>query len=263
MRGGNRWFRFTVDPIFDRAGNIESAVHIVRDVSDLMLEQKSLDQAKKKLHLLNYVTFNDVQNAVFTLWGYQQILKEKVTESSALSVFAKEEELLNYISQSLKFALTYQNLGLNPPVWQDVRQVFLLAISHMDFLTIKHEIRLDGLEIFADLLLEQVLGVLAENTLTHGKTATRVRLGYTQGLDTLTIFFEDDGVGIPEPIKTQIFSPDFQKTKTIGLFLVKEILEITDITIRETGIPRTGARFEIIVQNGMYRFPDGRKNKGT
>ena len=40
----------------------------------------------------------------------------------------------------------------------------------------------------------------------------------------------------------------------MGLFLAREILEITGITIRETGMPGRGARFEIVVPKGAYRI---------
>jgi hypothetical protein len=40
------------------------------------------------------------------------------------------------------------------------------------------------------------------------------------------------------------------------LFLSQEILSITGITIAETGIPGKGARFEITVPKGAYRFSD-------
>jgi len=39
-----------------------------------------------------------------------------------------------------------------------------------------------------------------------------------------------------------------------SLIFVREILAITGITIRETGEPGKGARFEITVPKGGYRF---------
>ena len=248
------WLQVIVDPVFNDAGKIVSAVHIVRDITERMQEQKALEQAKKKLNLLNYVTFNDIRNHVFSLWGYQHLVKGKITESSVSAVIKKEEEILQKISNSLKFAQAYQDLGLKPPAWQDVSHIFLLAISHLDTLTIKHSIELDGLEIFADPLLEQVLQILADNTLVHGETVTQITLRYLEGQESVTVFFEDDGVGIPEDLKDQIFSPDFQKTKAVGLFLAREILEITGISIQETGSPGKGARFEIVVPKGAFRF---------
>ena len=39
----------------------------------------------------------------------------------------------------------------------------------------------------------------------------------------------------------------------LGMSPVREILSLTGITIRETGIPGKGARFEISIPNGEYR----------
>jgi signal transduction histidine kinase len=44
------------------------------------------------------------------------------------------------------------------------------------------------------------------------------------------------------------------KNTGLGLFLSREILAITGITITENGTPGKGARFEITVPEGMYRF---------
>jgi hypothetical protein len=41
------------------------------------------------------------------------------------------------------------------------------------------------------------------------------------------------------------------------MFLSREILSITGINIKETGIPGEGARFEIIVPKGTYRLNGG------
>ena len=227
---------------------------IVRDITDRKRSQKALEQAKKKLNLLNYVTFNDIQNMIFTLSGYIHLSKGNVTESPVKLIIKKEDDILQNITHSLKFAQSYQDLGLRPPRWQNVHQVFLMAVSHLDWLRMKHTVTLDGLEIFADPLLEMVFQVLADNTLTHGKTATEVTLRYAKGSDSIALLFEDNGVGIFEDIKDKIFSPDFQNRKTVGLFLAREILEITGITITETGEPGKGVRFEIRVPKGHYRF---------
>jgi signal transduction histidine kinase len=127
-----------------------------------------------------------------------------------------------------------------------------MAISHLDYL--EHSEELDGLEIFADPMLELVFQVLADNVLKHGKTATRVSLRYVPGPGSATILFEDNGTGIPNDLKERIFSSDFQHKKAAGLFLAREILAITGITITETGEPGKGARFEMVVLEGAWRI---------
>jgi len=69
----------------------------------------------------------------------------------------------------------------------------------------------------------------------------------------LSLIIEDDGVGIAAGDKSRIFERGFGKNTGLGLFLTKEILAITGITIRETGTPGSGARFEITVPKGTYR----------
>ncbi|MDD5024128.1 MAG: histidine kinase, partial [Methanoregula sp.] len=85
-------------------------------------------------------------------------------------------------------------------------------------------------------------------------TAVSLRCQVTD--DHLTIFFEDNGQGVEADAKEIIFDRRNEKKKGIGLFLAREILAITGITIRETGIPGTGARFEIVVPKGGWRYPD-------
>jgi signal transduction histidine kinase len=48
----------------------------------------------------------------------------------------------------------------------------------------------------------------------------------------------------------RIFEQGFGKNTGLGLFLSREILAITGITITENGVPGKGARFEITVPRG-------------
>jgi signal transduction histidine kinase len=45
-----------------------------------------------------------------------------------------------------------------------------------------------------------------------------------------------------------------RRREGMGLFLVREILSITGITIKETGAPQKGTRFEITVPREAHRF---------
>ena len=47
----------------------------------------------------------------------------------------------------------------------------------------------------------------------------------------------------------------------MGLFIAKEILEITGIGITETGEPGTGARFEILIPNDKFRSGDSSRGE--
>jgi signal transduction histidine kinase len=61
-------------------------------------------------------------------------------------------------------------------------------------------------------------------------------------------------MGIPVDEKEQIFERGSGKNTGMGLFLAREILTITGITIQETGEPGKGARFEMTVPKDAYRI---------
>ena len=139
----------------------------------------------------------------------------------------------------------------------------LFGLSHISIGKIQHRLETGNLEIFADSLLEKVCQRLFENSLRHGEHVTQIHVWHTTTLKGDTIFFEDDGIGIQKEKKEQIFlRRDGPHASMRSLIFVREILDITGITIRETGEPGKGARFEITVPKGCYRNPDT-KNKNT
>ena len=94
-------------------------------------------------------------------------------------------------------------------------------------------------------------------TKPHGVSATEVTLRYEEKPDHLTLFIEDNGVGIPAEEKNMIFDRGYGKGTGLGLFLVREVLSITGMTIKETGMSKRGTRFEITVPKRMYHYPTG------
>ena len=231
---------------------------IVQDITERKKAENALQTVTKKLALLNTITFSEIRNAVFALNAYLTLEKSAEAAETGNQYLAKEEELVRKITKSLTFAKSYQDLGVRPPLWQNVNQTFIYAISHLDLSRIDRTVGVEGLEIYADPLLERVFFLLSENVLVHAKTATRVTIGYQLRDDQLLLFFEDNGHGIPAGIKEKIFERGFGVQRGMELFLAREILSITGITIRETGTEGEGARFELAVPKGAFRFVEGK-----
>lgn len=70
----------------------------------------------------------------------------------------------------------------------------------------------------------------------------------------MIIIWEDNGVGIPMKEKEKIFDRGYGKHTGLGMFLAREILSLTDITIRETGEPEKGACFEIHIPKEGWKL---------
>ena len=65
----------------------------------------------------------------------------------------------------------------------------------------------------------------------------------------------DNGVGIADDMKERIFRKGVGKHTGLGLFLAREILDITGLSIRETGVAGEGARFEISIPGFAWKRP--------
>ena len=240
--------------VSDSGGNPVRIEGTIRDFTERKTAEDALVLAKKKLGLLNTVTFQDIQNAVFSLNGYFQLQQQQPLDGTLQGYLNKEMEIVGTISDSLKFAGQYQSMGLSPPRWENVHHAFLYGISHLNLSAFTRTIRIEGLEIYADPMLENVFFTLAENVVMYAKTADGISLTYAEDPEGLILFFSDNGPGILPAMKEKIFERHYEKKRGMGLFLAREILSITGIAIHETGNPGTGARFEIRVPKGGYRF---------
>jgi len=228
---------------------------VLVDITERKRAEDAFNRASRKLNMLNSIAFTDIQNAVFSLSGYFELEKLLPLDEKMLQFIDIQIGIVQTITESLKFVNNYENLGLKPPAWQSVQESFVFGISHLDISKLSRKLNVKELEIYADPLLENVFFTLAENVVLHGETATEIALWYRETPEGLTLVFEDNGMGIPEDMKEKIFIRTYEKKKGIGLFLAREILEITSMTIKECGEPGKGARFEIFIPKGTYRFP--------
>ncbi|KQC09835.1 MAG: hypothetical protein APR55_02710 [Methanolinea sp. SDB] len=256
--GEVRWQQWTDRGIFGPGGEIIEYQSVGRDNTERKKAREAFALARKKLSVLNSVTFTDIKNTVFSLSAYLAYATDMESDPGIARILKKQEAMLAQIEHSLNLAQAYQEMGIRPPRWQDVNQAFLFALSHLDLdliSKISRDVRLDGLEIYADQLPEKVMSNLTDNVFRHGGSVSRISLYYQEVPDGIVLVFEDDGRGIASEDKEKIFQKEYGGgSRVLGLNLVREILGITGITIKETGDQGRGARFEMHVPKGAYRF---------
>ena len=107
--------------------------------------------------------------------------------------------------------------------------------------------------MYADPLLEKAFSHLINNAVRNGGHLTTITFTENLSETGLSIICKDDGAGIPADIKEKIFDQSIGQFSNIELFLTREILSITGITITENGEPGKGARFEMTVPKGAFR----------
>ncbi len=110
------------------------------------------------------------------------------------------------------------------------------------------------MKVYADLLISKVLYNLIDNAIRYGGKITTIRFIEPESEKDFTIVCEDDGYGVSVDEKEKIFERGFGKNTGLGLALSREILNITNIVIRENGEPGKGARFEMIIPMENYQI---------
>jgi signal transduction histidine kinase len=199
---------------------------------------------------LGSITRHDILNKISIILGYLALSKKKCRDPEIASYLEKLETATQAIKSQIDFTRVYQDLGSHEPQWQNVETI-------IRSLQIPSRIRLEETgpcaEVYADPMFRKVFENFLDNTIRHGKNATCIRVLAQETPEGLVLTWENNGAGIPSAEKEQIFARGYGSNTGLGLFLVREILTITGITIRETGDPKTGVRFEILVPKGGYR----------
>ncbi|MBE0518581.1 MAG: HAMP domain-containing protein [Thermoplasmata archaeon] len=219
---------------------------------------KDLKNVNAKLGVLASITRHDALNQMTIQKGLLGMAMESSKDPVLNGYLQRLDAATDNLVAFMKFTSEYGEVGINKPEWVYLQETLVSAIAGLDLAGKELNKRLEGVEVFADPMFPKVLHNLITNSLKHGKTNTAISLSYSEGSEGLTIVMEDNGVGVPTERKEAIFL----RERTVsghshGLFLSAEILKITNISIRETGIAGRGARFEIFVPKGKYRFVHG------
>jgi PAS domain S-box-containing protein len=241
-------------PLHTGDGQLTGVLGISRNITERKRAEEALRQANRKLSLLSSITRHDISNQMTVLKGYLVILAKKQTDPAQIDFFHKVANAVQRVTDMIQFTRQYEEIGANAPVWQDCRT--LAGTAATAFLPgpviVKNDLPA-GLEVYADPLIARVFPNLIENAVQYGGRITTVRLSSEKRHGDLIIVCEDDGEGILTEEKEKIFARGYGRNTGLGLFLSREILSITGITITENGVPGKGARFEIVVPRKAYR----------
>ncbi len=221
------------------------------EVQERKRAEEALEKLNVKLNLLSSVTRHDILNKIMVIDGFLGFAEEMATDPTQAEYLAHVRAAAMVIQNILVFNRQYEQLGIEEPTWFAIDSL-IEAIDTEERLPIR--LACDGISIYCDPMLEKVFYNLYDNALRHAEGATRIEITCQPSSSGLRIVWEDDGTGVPEDEKEEIFKRGFGKNTGMGLFLVREILAITGITITETGEEGKGARFEISVPEGAYRI---------
>ena len=243
-----------VIPLRDQEGSLRYFAAQIEDITDRKRDEEALRQANKKLNLLSGITRHDIKNQLLVLDGYIALLHKKIPDPAYKDSFSRITEVSNLIANLIQFTKEYEMVGVHAPAWQDIST--LAGDAGRGILTGNVTLKNDlpaGTEVFADPLITRVFFNLVDNAVRHGGKINNIRFSLEARDGDNIIVCTDDGDGVRAEEKELIFTMGYGKNTGFGLAISREILDITGITIRETGKPGKGARFEIAVPKSQIR----------
>jgi PAS domain S-box-containing protein len=251
---GKREFLTLKFPVSAITGNPGLLGSISVDITESRRMEKALRLANKKLALLGGITRHDAINRLSVLMAQLAIAKDVGNDMPIMEQLTRMQESARILQKQLEFTAEYQEMGVRQSQWTNLKSAADAATEDIDLGVVSVRYDLKEAEVFADPMLKKVFHNLVDNSLRHGEKVTQIHVSCKESNEGLVIIYEDDGVGIPIDEKEKIFERGFGKHTGLGLYLVREVLGITGMQIRETGTPGKGARFEIVVPSGNYKI---------
>ncbi|MFY9980939.1 MAG: PAS domain-containing sensor histidine kinase, partial [Methanoregula sp.] len=259
--GSTFWFEEKSTLRLDISGKPIGIYGILRDITERKKVEDAIEIANKKLNLMNQITRHDIINTITGMLGCIDMAKATTSPEEKGQLLDDIRELTRVIQRQIVFTKEYQEVGVHLPQWQNVNDLTTKVVQNFAKSGITFQSEFKYTEVYADPLLEKVFYNLVDNAVRYGEKITTISIYSNISDKGFSLVFEDDGIGVEPGQKREIFKRGVGKNTGMGLFLTKEILAITGISIEENGIYGKGARFEIRIPAGYWRFVTTRGRK--
>jgi PAS domain S-box-containing protein len=247
-------------PITNDKGELIGTIGVSTDISEQKWMQEIFNEAiakvvelNVKLQVVESLTRHDIRNKLSALNGRIFLLKKRLSDNTEALSHVKEMELVfQQMLRILEFEKYYVQVGSEELKNIDVEKYVseaVLLFSDLKGAKLINECR--GLTVLADSMLRQLFYNLIDNTLKYGKKVGRIRVHYKEEGNQLKLVYEDDGVGIPDDEKSNLFQEGYGKGTGFGLYLIKRICEAYGWTIQETGKQGKGAQFTMTIPKNV------------
>ncbi|MDS0258607.1 PAS domain-containing protein [Haloarcula sp. S1CR25-12] len=266
----DRTFTVRISPLYDQRDVLAGRVVLVNDITEQVEQQRELEHRNEQLDRFARVVSHDLRNPLTVASGKLELFRQTRDDELLADVDDSHHRMERLISDVL--TLTRTDGADIETTTVSVSAVAEAAWSNVDTGGATLSVASDGTVSAKRTLLMQLFENLFRNCVEHGSTSdptqsddavghgsTGSRPGADDAVDrdpvTVTIgtlpdgfFVEDDGVGIPEAARANLFEEGVSGTDAgtgLGLMIVDEVATVhgwaTAVTASESG----GARFEI------------------
>jgi signal transduction histidine kinase len=203
--------------------NAQSHEELRREVLSRKNAEEDLKNHREQLQLINRILRHDLMNHLAVLKSSIRIFLKKNDFSildEALATIDKSVILINQMRELETFSKTHKHLKIF-----DVKKVLERIAENMPHFSL--EIK-DTCSVLADDSISSVFENIIRNAYLHSKTKS-MKIKIEDRNHFCNIHFIDNGIGIPDEIKDNIFKESFSYGKTgntgLGLYIVKKAVE--------------------------------------
>ncbi len=242
----------SIQPRINGKDEVKGAIITLEDMSDIESSLEKLERASFHLNVVERMTFLEVSNQVQIIKGYVNFLKAMAEEPALLDHLDRIIDSSNRIQERMRFARDFRNVGIMNPEWQSISDVVKQASLTLSLPEEMLEVNTGNLEILADPELPKAFEKIIALSMNDDNVES-IKVGFNITDGRMRVVYEDDGKGVPDNIKESIFDVA-SSLGADGMYLVKEILDVTRINIIENGKHGEGTRYELMVPNTHYRL---------
>lgn len=245
--------RIAATALVDERGNITGAIESIRDITEQVMTESALQNTSSRLNTIAGIVRHDISRKLAGLYGILSIGVMKFDNPEVLFFIEALKDSAQGIQIQVDISREFKDIGTSPPAWIPVQDAVLDAVWRLGVGGVSFRTWTERLEIFADPHLTAVFFHIFDATIKETEQVTTVVVTYHIRDSGCAILVETDGAGFDNKIKESLLSQREERYGH-GLFLAHEICAISDMTIKETGTPTKGTRFEIMIPPEGYRI---------
>ncbi|MHA1303354.1 MAG: PAS domain S-box protein [Candidatus Heimdallarchaeaceae archaeon] len=232
--------------------NPEGSPYTISQILDKTEEKRFLEFQR----FIHTILRHDVRNKSQLLMGYIYLLKDLDPPAEFLDLLHKMEQVTIDFTQVLNQIKTLIDISED----EELQKLYLPVIISTTISNINKILERKGIELEYEVqeiyvltgsLIKQVFVNLLNNSIFHSN-CKKIRI-YSEIVDReyVLVVLEDDGIGIPDDMKTKIFSKSSKGKDSrglgLGLYIAKTLIENYggSICVKDAEFAPSGARFEI------------------
>jgi len=218
------------------------------------LELRDVRKASRRMAIIDGPALDEIQSQASIMSFYTELALDEFRGTDVTGYLEKMARNCANIQHRIDFIRSVQLIGQTEPRWWVLKEVLESIAEKTGSGGPRFEFKVGKVGVMADGLFEIALESVVQNIPGLKGKGDKVVVKSSELRSGLMISIEHHGRGLPEAVKERIFDCGYRygRSDGFGLFLAREVLSSSGMTLKESGAPGKSTRFEILVPVGRY-----------